>query len=396
MNLKTISLATLAVTATFVVVFPLRESYEPDRGGVESSSNAKTETIEAAAGYRASTNALTKQEQDQLAELRGTFSEEELERLFNPPTITELKQTGRENLNEYFDPFAFASRRYDRDWSAFVDGLDLSEVDTRLVRDAWIEFEARESDLINAAFSEGFNEPGEFIPVLDGVESQLYSRLSSILSPEQMTAFQAHRTQIHLDSFARADADHQEMIEDGFTGIVVAASDNDLPTVQAYLASGADPNRLTADGQSAVHKAARGGSTEVLRALINAGADVNLTILEGHSALYFGASRGHTDAVNLLIEAGADTNYYGNGNPVATALHAAAMNGNTETVRVLLEAGADATGAAGKWALVSAIGLGDQEMERILIEAGAPADALRVAERRSFFDLGRKLGLVKD
>ena len=185
------------------------------------------------------------------------------------------------------------------------------------------------------------------------------------------------------------------MIANGHYGIISAADDKDLPTVQAYLASGADPNRFTTDGNSAMREAARDNSAEILRALIAAGGDVNLPNHEGRSALRDAALNGSVDAARVLLDAGANPNHLRDpDNPLTGALNVAAQNGHTEVVRVLLDAGADAAGISGEYALAHAIRFNDPEMEQMLVEAGAPTGARRVDDSGIFISLGRRLGLL--
>lgn len=391
----TISLVAITATASIIAAFSLREYNEPTNVDEPITDSTAGTIGPVQPRYRTSEYMLTDQEKDLLDELQKIYDPEELEGIFNPPTHMEWIQASRENLNQSFDPIAFASRGYEMDWSKFLDGLGLNEEDTRLVRDAWIEFEAKTTDLYNVVI-EGANEPEEIIPSLANIENQLLARLSSILSSEQMTTFQEHKEQVSTNFRTQIQANYQEMANDGVTGIIAVAVNNDLPSVQAYLSSGADPNQMTESGSSAIRHAAAYNNTEMIQALINAGADVNLRIPEGWSPLDDAASRGHTAAVRLLVESGAELEYYSNANPMGTALGKSAMSGNVDTVRVLLEAGADATGIAGEFALAQAILFNNHEMEQMLIEAGANADAQRVIATRNFISLGRRAGLVND
>ena len=317
---------------------------------------------------------------------------EKLKKILNPQTSEERQQA---RLGNTLTPYDHANFEYDSEWMEFVGGLDLSPEDTRLIRDIWVESKARFIEL-GTAGGDGTLESGTVAEAQEGVKNRLFSRLSQVLSPEQMTAFHDHEEHLAMDTLASSQAYQEELIDTGYSGLVLAALENDLPTVQAYLVSGADPNRFTTDGESALHKAATNNNPEMLQALIDAGADVNLTMPGGRSALMDAATFGGADAARVLVEAGADANYLRSDNPFDSALFSAAVDGHTEIVRILLDAGADANGVVGEFALESAIGFGDREMEQMLIEAGANADAPRVEQRRSFFDLGRRLGLVDD
>lgn len=389
---KTISLTALTAIAAVAAVFSLREPTEPamNAGPVSNPETAATETDRTS--YPVSQNTLTEQEQAQFVELQQEYSMEELKRVFNPQTSEEREQA---RLRTTLTPFDHANFAYDSEWAGFVDSLGLSPEDTRLVRDIWTDSKARFIEL-GAAMGDGSLESGTAGEAQREVENRLYSRLSEVLSPEQMQAYFDHDEKNMMDARALSQTQTEELLDTGYSGIVVAAGNNDLRSVQAYLASGADPNRLTTDGRSAIHEAATDNNLEILRALIDAGANVNLTMPGERSALMYAAMSGSTDAAQVLVEAGADPNYARSDNPFSSALNSAARNGHTEIVRILLEAGADVTGPAGGEALINAIEFANDEMEQMLIEANADADAPRVAERRSFFDLGRRLGLVDD
>ena len=394
---KANSLLVLAAIAALVTAFLQRESFEPaaTTGTVGDLPPVTSEGVRP--DYRTSTGAMLEQEQVLLAELQQDFTPEELAGVFNPPTLEELLQPADSGASDHF---ATAGFQYDRGWAEFVDSLDLGPEDARLVRDIWIESRARHHELAaalgRALSGDGLHEDvSTLADAQTEVENRLVSRLSQILSPEQMTAYFDHEEQLLMDNLAFLEAYQEEMIDKGHSGLISAADDNDLPTVQAYLASGADPNRLTADGEGAIHEAARNNNTKILQALIDAGADVNLAEPGSRSALMKAALFGSTDAVRMLVEAGAEVEYLPDpGRPLSNALSDAAVNGHTEIVRVLLDAGADATGSVGEFALVNAIEFGDHEMERMLLEAGAPDRGSMVDRSRIFRNLGRRLGLV--
>ena len=391
---KTTSLAALAACAALAAVFFLREPSEPAAVAepVGDSHPATRTPAQSEPRLFAGTTTLTEQERATLAEVQRNFAPEDMGRVFNSLTFDERRQI----TSGPFDHLGNAAQRYDRDWAEFVDGLGLSASDARFVRDAWIEARALDTEL-GAAFGDGSHEHSAIFAAKDEARDQLDSRLSQVLTPEQMAAFFEHREQLITDGIASMQADVDQIIANGYHGIISAAADKDLPTVQAYLASGADPNRFTVDGNSAMLEAARDNSVGILQALIDAGGDVNLPNHEGWSALIDAARYGSVDAARVLLDAGADPNHRRDpGNPLSVALTTAARNGHKETVRLLLDAGADATGYAGEQALASAIGFGDSEMEQMLIEAGADSIGIRAAAARQFRELGRRLGLVND
>ncbi len=394
LNKITLSLAALAATIALVSIYFSRQSSEPTQLA-ETISGPRPETSAATRfDLQTSAGALTEQEQALLAELQQDFGPDELKRVFNPLTFDEWQQASYGD--GAFDHLASASRDFDRYWAEFVDSLDLSPEDAQRVRDIWTESTARKTEL-GAMSADGSHDGSDIGAAIAEVNNQLLSRLSEILSPEQMTTFLDHEEQLILDTLAFAEAYREELLDSGYSGLIRAAGDDDLLSVQTYLASGADPNRLTTDGRSAVYEAATSSDPEILRVLIDAGADVNQTALDGWSPLMEAVIFGSTDAVRMLADAGANPNHrLDPGNPLSVPLTSAAHNGHTEIVRILLNAGADVTGTVGEFALQNAIKFGDNEMEQMLIEAGANADARRVEDSRILISLGRRLGLVND
>ncbi len=387
--------AALSAIALIAAAVLIREGFELSREA-DSVGNREIPALETdwRNNPRALQNTLTIQENAQFAELQQRYSFEELNHVFNPPTSDEREQALLENP---LTPYDHANFQFDGEWSEFVDSLNLSPEVARLVRDIWVESEARFIELGIAA-GNGTLETGIAAKAQEEVNNRLYSRLYEILSPEQLTAFLDHEERLQTDFLASSEALQEELIDMGYSGLILAAIKNDLPTTQAYLASGINPNRFTSDGLSALRQAAINNNPEMLRALINAGADVNLAKMPGNiSAMWDAVNYGNTDAARLLIEYGADPNHRTNpDNPLSALLSSAARNGHTEMVRLLLNAGADASGIAGESALVNAIEFSDREMEQMLIDAGANAQAPQVTERRDLFNLGRRLGLVDD
>lgn len=394
LNKTTLSLTALVATIALVAIYFPRQSSESTQL-TETISEPRLATSAATRfDLQTSTGALTEQERALLAELQQDFDSEELERAFNPLTFDERQQASYGD--GAFDHLARASRNFDRYWTEFVNSLDLSPEDTQRVRDIWTESTTRKTEL-GAMGADGSHDGSDIGAAIAEVNNQLSSRLSEILSSEQMTAFFDHEEQLILDTLAFAEAYQEELLDSGYYGLISAAGDDDLPSVQAYLASGADPNRLTTDGRSAVYEAVLGGNQEILQALIDAGADVNQTTIEGRSALKEAALFGNTDAVRILVDAGANPNHRRDpSNPLSVPLTSATRKGHTEIVRILLNAGTDVTGTVGEFALQNAIEFGDNEMEQMLIEAGANTNARRVTDSRILISLGRRLGLVND
>ncbi len=388
-----ISLAALtAIIALAAFYFPEQSSEPAQIADTLIDSRPATNTA-ASLNLQTSTIVLNEQEQALLAELQQyVTSHEELIGILNPLAFDKRQQASYGDGT--IDYLEIAQEIFNRNWRDFVNGLDLNASDALRVRNIWIESEARKYELGTIA-SNGSQEENDIFAAVAEVENNLLSNLSEILSPEQMTAFFEHEEQLIMDTLATSEAIGNELLDTGYSGLISAARNNNLPSVQAYLASGADPNRLATDGRSAI-KGAVYSDPEILRSLITAGADVNLTTPGNPSALTEAASIGNTNAVRMLVEAGANVNYVPGDHPLDSALYAAAYQGHTEIVRILLDAGADITDIVGEYALVEAIGTGNREMEQMLIDAGANENTPMVTERRRLSDLARKLGLIDD
>ncbi len=292
-----------------------------------------------------------------------------------------------------YNPLEQGARAYEEDWQEFFAGLGLTEEDESSVRDMIVEHEAHNLGLIRRS---GWGE-------ISGEEQwnqrrdmgHLRQRLSSVLSPEQLTAFwDEHQRQ--METFRREmDQSQEELEAEGYGDetVVGAALSNDLDAVRSLIAAGADVNETTADGgNSPLTWAAFHDNAPMARVLIEAGADVNWAdeIRQG-TALHEAASYGHVEVIRVLVEAGADLEYFQPGYRFTTALYHASMRGHTDAVRELLALGADATGRAGTIALDNAIGFWDFEMEQMLIDAGADQDDFQILIARAMREAGRIL-----
>jgi serine/threonine protein kinase len=108
---------------------------------------------------------------------------------------------------------------------------------------------------------------------------------------------------------AQNDTSHRDDVdfrfEDGWTSLMYAARDGELPTVQSLIRGGADVNLQKEDGGTALMLAASHGHKDVAECLISGGADVNLQKEDGWTALMFASQKGHKDIEELLIKHGA-------------------------------------------------------------------------------------------
>ena len=99
-------------------------------------------------------------------------------------------------------------------------------------------------------------------------------------------------------------------IANGEVGLLAAANNDDLATVQAYISSGADVDMMSSDGSSTpLHNAVTRGSTEMARMLLAAGADPNVSTTDDFKTTPLGeaAGKGNAEMIKTLIAGGADT-----------------------------------------------------------------------------------------
>ena len=93
----------------------------------------------------------------------------------------------------------------------------------------------------------------------------------------------------------------------GYTPLLVASRDGDVPMIDALLAGGADAGAATTNGTTALMFAAASGRVEAVKALVAHGADVNAKEpVKGETALTFAAANGRADVIRELTAHGAD------------------------------------------------------------------------------------------
>lgn len=292
-----------------------------------------------------------------------------------------------------YDPIEQGEQVFEEEWRTFFEGLELTKEDEASVRDMIVEHEAHNLGLIQRSrigeitWEERWNQRRDM--------EHLRQRLSSELSPEQLTAFWGEH-QRQMETFRQEmDQREEELEADGYGDetVVGAALSNDLDAVRRLIAEGVDVNVTTSDGgNSPLTWAAFHDNAAMARVLIEAGADVNWAddVRQG-TALHKAASNGHVEVIRVLVEAGADLEYFRPGFRFTTALYYASMRGHTDAVRELLALGADATGKAGVLALDHAIGFWDFEMEQMLIGAGADQNDIQIVTARAMREAGRIL-----
>ncbi|WP_020570771.1 ankyrin repeat domain-containing protein [Neolewinella persica] len=155
----------------------------------------------------------------------------------------------------------------------------------------------------------------------------------------------------------------------GWTPLMVAASEDHVRIVRLLINAGADVNYVNRRGWTALIEAADEGATASARVLLGAGAKTDLPGTS-RSAADMAASEGHPDILRMLVGKGADLSGLGR---TTTPLHQAAEEGQLNIVKSLIEGGADA-GAGdedGRAALHYAAAEGKTEVVRYLLEKGA-------------------------
>jgi len=137
--------------------------------------------------------------------------------------------------------------------------------------------------------------------------------------------------------------DKNEVDQDGYNGLHMAADNGHLEIVNILLDAGADINKVVYDGaMSALHLALSKRNFDIARKLIEAGCDVNLVSQVGVSGppLHYAIIKENLDMVKLLIEKKADVNIAEEETGYSPLFLAASLE-QIDTMKVLLAAGAD-------------------------------------------------------
>ena len=93
--------------------------------------------------------------------------------------------------------------------------------------------------------------------------------------------------------------------ERGFSLLMIAAYNDQLPATELILARGADPDLRDARGNTVLMGMAFKGHVAPTRALLAAGADPTAENTQGQTALAMAEQYGHTELATLLREAAA-------------------------------------------------------------------------------------------
>lgn len=120
----------------------------------------------------------------------------------------------------------------------------------------------------------------------------------------------------------------------GFTPLILAAYNGQMPAVEALLAAGADACKPDAgQGNTALMGVAFKGDDAIAARLLQTRCDVNARNKAGQTALMMAALFGRTGQIDMLLKAGADrTLADATGR---TAASVAAAQGNTEMAQAL-------------------------------------------------------------
>jgi hypothetical protein len=102
--------------------------------------------------------------------------------------------------------------------------------------------------------------------------------------------------------------DIDELDDDGYTMLMVAAKNGKSDLVRGLLHKGSDVEVVNFDGETALMKAAYFGHLDIVRELVHAGSDVNVRNVVGETALTKAARAGHTEIVRFLLSRRADPN----------------------------------------------------------------------------------------
>lgn len=170
--------------------------------------------------------------------------------------------------------------------------------------------------------------------------------------------------------FLEKGADVNGLDDNGFTPLMMAASEDQPEIAQLLIDKGAKVNFVNSQGWTALTEAADEGALATAKVLLNAGADAHLKIKNDASPIRMAASEGHAQILQLLIDKGAKLSTITEGQP---PLHAAAEEGQLEVVKMLLGMNADLSQVDehGRTALMYAAEEGQLSVVQLLVEKGA-------------------------
>ena len=195
-----------------------------------------------------------------------------------------------------------------------------------------------------------------------------------------------------------AEPDQEYVKRLGTTSFILAARENKLGMVEAFLKAGIDPDQeRPGDGVTALYMAATYGHREMVQLLLDKGADPDKGCAKGqYTTLCATVELGYLDIVRLLLNKGADPNKKrtADGN---TPLHEAAGCGRLKIAQLLLDKGADLDEESynGDTPLHRAVEDGQPEMVQFLLDKGADPNKKRTADGNTPLHGAAKYGWLK-
>lgn len=170
--------------------------------------------------------------------------------------------------------------------------------------------------------------------------------------------------------FLERGVDVNGLNENGFTPLMMAASEDQPEIAQLLIDKGAKVNFVNSQGWTALTEAADEGALATAKVLLNAGADAHLKIKNDASPIRMAASEGHAQILQLLIDKGGKLSTITEGQP---PLHSAAEEGQLDVVKMLLGMDADLSqqDENGRTALMYAAEEGQTSVVQLLVEKGA-------------------------
>ncbi len=297
--------------------------------------------------------------------------------------INYYSQFGQDGL----DPQEWAEISYVSGWKSFVENLDLTEHDKKIVQEFIVSYWARFKELSDH-IDDGEISIEEFLAI--GLEAaDLEKRLSIVLSPDQFYLYRLQNKALSNSPQHTRITTSQAYIEEDSVEMPTFSSFANQNAILEYIDSGADVNAIPDDSRvTLLHNAVFLNNLELTQTLIEAGADVNPPNAGNeYSPLQWAAIVGNLEIVGALVNSGADMDYgAGSSEFGLPALATAAAVGNHEVVMELISLGANVAGETGVEALRLAVTQGDLQLEQILIEAGADNNASEVVLAREFWE----------